>query len=693
MAVLAMLVLLGGIAVGTRPQAGTLSTATVGSSKHAVAALNSNQAASAIKGAGQASTAGYPLHSTVIHSDRNDVSPPLRSLPVTAPIPARKEIQEPSHAHGSSSPSGSGQQDPVVQSSFGPLVMPTPMLVIEGVSNINGGYPSDSTGDVGPDNYVQWVNTSLQIWNKNGTSLLGPVNGNTIWAGFGGQCQADNAGDPIVQYDQLANRWMISQFAAINFPNGPFYQCIAVSTSPDPTGTWNRYGFQTSATLLNDYPHFGVWPDAYYMTAHLFLAPGFSWAGQGAYAFDRAKMLLGQPATMQLVELPATDWGGMLPSDLEGNVLPPAGAPNTFAEVTDADWDPPNTTADELQLHNFHVDWTNPANSTFSAAVHVPTAAFDGTACSGFDRDCVPQQGTAIKLDAISDRLMYRLSYRNFGDHESLVVNHTVDANSSDTGYTGIRWLEVRNPRGAAPTVYQQGTYAPDAKSRFMGSAAMDRDGNIAIGYSVSSSTMYPAIAYAGRLASDPLGQLSQGEVTMFAGTGAQTGPENRWGDYTTLSVDPSDGCTFWYTNEYVQTTGAVSWRTKVGSFKFPSCGQSTPTPTVTATPPPALTSTPTATAVTTPCSITFTDVHSTDYFYDPVTYLYCHGAISGYADNTFRPGNLTTRGQLSKIVVLAEGWPTYTPPNPTFTDVPESNAFYSYIETAYHHDIISGYT
>ena len=674
---LALLVLLAGFGLSGRPNSGS-SSATTSTAAHRQAAApstgNSALPASASLASQQANTA-WPQHSTVIHSLHNDTSPPLRSMKVIPPSAGRVENERENGRHGTVGSSDTQTKDPVVQSSFGPLSMPTPLMTFEGINNRNGVLPPDNNGDVGPNNYVEWINLSFQIFDKSGNSLFGPANGNTLFTGFNSECAGTNDGDPITLYDPIANRWLMSQFAQPNWPSGPFYQCVAVSATADPLGAWNRYSFQTSATKLNDYPHFGVWPDAYYMSANLFTPPSFAWAGTGIYAMDRTRMLAGQAATMQMFELPLSDWGGILPSDLDGSTLPPAGAPNTYIEVNDAAWDPPNTPADELQFHQFHVDWTTPSNTTFSPTVHVAVAPFDGIACANFDTNCIPQQGSSVKLDAITDRTMYRLAYRNFGDHESLVLNHTVDVNGTDNGYTGVRWYEIRNPRANPPTIYQQGTYAPDSNSRWMGSAAMDRSGNMAIGFSISSASMYASIAYAGRLATDPLNTLAQGEAMMYAGTGAQTHSANRWGDYTMLSVDPTDDCTFWYVNEYIQTTGSAPWHTRIGKFKFPTCGQAPPTPTATVT----------------PCALPFVDVLPTDYFYEAVRYLYCEGAISGYG-TYFLPNNLTTRGQLTKIVALAEGFTAYTPPSPTFQDVPATHPFYQYVETVYHEGIISGY-
>jgi hypothetical protein len=358
---------------------------------------------------------------------------------------------------------------------------------------------------------------------------------------------------------------MVSQFALPNYPSGPFYQCIAVSQTGDPTGAWYRYQFQISAVKLNDYPHFGVWSDGYYMSINQFV--GNTWGGAGAVAFERDKMLLGQPAQAVYFDLFATDpnLGGMLPSDLDGQPAP-AGTPNYFLQEDDNGFGYPQ---DQLEMWAFHVNWANPSASTFTNIGNLATAAFDSNMCGG-SRSCIPQPGKTPKLDAIADRLMYRLQYRNFGSYQTIVANHTVDVNSTDRA--GIRWYELRNS-GAGWSIYQQGTFSPDATHRWMGSAAMDSSGNIGLGYSSSSTTLYPAIRYTGRVAADPLGTLPQGEGTIINGTGAQTHSASRWGDYSSLSIDPVDGCTFWFTSEYLQTTGSAPWRTRIGSFQLPGCG------------------------------------------------------------------------------------------------------------------------
>jgi len=265
------------------------------------------------------------------------------------------------------------------------------------------------------------------------------------------------------------------------------------------------------------------------------------------------------------------DFSSMLPADLDGWTPPPAGSPNTFAEVDDALSLGP---VDALRLWEFHVDWTNTASSTFGAGGQpnavLPVDAFDWLPCVPAYSLCIPQPGTPQKLDGIGDRLMYRLAYRNFGDHESLVVNHTVKADGIDRA--GVRWYEVRDP-GGAPVIHQQGTFAPnDGLYRWMGSLAMDRDGNIALGYSVSGASMYPSIRYTGRLATDPPGQMAQNEGIVITGTGVQMHYAGRWGDYSMMAIDPLDDCTFWYTNETIQSTGSASWQTRIAAWKFPTC-------------------------------------------------------------------------------------------------------------------------
>jgi hypothetical protein len=541
-------------------------------------------------GNGQAGRA----HPEVRYASRYDRSPRLRDI---RPVPPRAgqliEIHEdelPNRVGGGAAGDGALQSSAPVTSSA--LVGAN----FEGINNLDGVLPPDTNGDVGPDNYVQTVNLHYAVWDKAGHLLYGPVTISTLWVGFGGVCETSNDGDPIVQYDHLADRWMISQFALPNYPFGPFYQCIAVSQTSDPTGAFYRYQFTVSSSKMNDYPKFGVWPDAYYMSVNQFKQASGRWAGAGAVAFERSAMLAGQNARMVYFDLYNVDsnLGGMLPADLDGPA-PPSGAPNIFAQMDDDSF---GYSGDQVQLWNFHVDWNNPNASSFTHDVSLGTAPFDSNMC-GYARNCIPQPG-GTNVDAISDRLMYRLQYRNFGDHQSLVVSQTVDTNGSD--HAGVRWYEIKND-GSGWSIYQQGTFAPDSANRWMGSAAMNGVGDIALGYSVSSASVYPSVRFTGRLAGDPRGQMTQGEGTIVDGSGYQTHSSGRWGDYSSLSVDPVDDCTFWYTQEYYAVVGSAPWQTRVGSFKLADC-----TPPATPTPGPS----PTPTASSVPPSPTATSVPPT---------------------------------------------------------------------------------
>jgi hypothetical protein len=452
--------------------------------------------------------------------------------------------------------------DPVHQSAAPMLLSPVLLQnfagVGQGFSGPNGtfsvtGAPPDTNGDVGPNHYVQTVNQDLMIWDKTGTKLHGPLPINSLFQSLGGLCAADNDGDPVVLYDNAANRWFISQFAVTN-PNPNYHQCIAVSQTADPTGAYYTYDFTYSG--FNDYGKAGVWSDAYYFTYNMFTG-GTTFAGAKICAFDRAKMLTGAAATQQCFNT-STSYGGLLPADIDGARQPAAGEPEFVVGL--------GTTATTLGLWKFHVDFATPASSTFSGPTTLTVASY-AEACSG--GTCVPQSGTTQQLDSLADRMMYRLAYRSFADgHESLVVNHSVTAGSS----TGVRWYEIRSPN-ATPTVYQQGTFAPDSQFRWMGSAAMDGSGGIALGYSVSSSSTHPGIYVTGRNAGDALGTMTQGETSLIVGGGSQTTTLSRWGDYSNMVIDPADDCTFWYTTEYIPSNGTFNWETQVGTFKLSGCG------------------------------------------------------------------------------------------------------------------------
>jgi hypothetical protein len=471
--------------------------------------------------------------------------------------------------------------DPVVQRAPGMAEMPTPDMNFEGIS-WNGVLPPDTDGQVGPDHYVQIVNAPgsgahVRIWSKETGAQLHDFGLGNLWPGDD-LCYQYPYGDPVVLYDQLADRWLLTQFA---LPDPPYYECIAVSKTGVPTANpndWYLYSFKVHDTKLNDYPKLGVWPDGYYMSANQFTA---TWGGVGVWVFDREKMLNGQAASFQYFDVYDLDpdYFGLLPSNLMGDTLPPDGAPNYFASV-DMNW---SGSDDVLHIFEFHTDWDNPSNSSFGLATDLMVAPFDwnflgiGGPRGNWD---IPQPMTFVELDSISDRLMMHLWYRNFGGHESLVVNHTVNVGSA-FDQAGVRWYEIRggtvNTTLADASIYQQGTYAPDNENRWMGSVAMDSAGNMALGYSISSSSVYPSIRYTGRLAEDPLGTLPQGEEQIIGGTGYQSHTEARWGDYSAMSVDPVDDCTFWYTQEYIEISGVANWQTRVASFEFPDCGPPDP--------------------------------------------------------------------------------------------------------------------
>jgi hypothetical protein len=518
-----------------------------------------------------------PPQAQVFSPYHQDVSPALRDIPPglwrlgeleaepVRPIPnSRRPFDGP---------------DPVLQGSMParPVASLAPVISINR-DGLGGGFvgpqgsfavqyaPPDNNGAVGATQFVEAVNVGLAVFDKaTGTPVYGPVPINTLWTGFGTGCETNNDGDPTVSYDRIANRWVISQFSVNSLP---YTQCVAVSTTSDATGSYYRYAFTYGNTAFNDYPKFGVWPDGYYVTYNIF-NNGVSFAGAKVCALDRSGMIAGLTATQQCFNT-TTAYGGLLPADLDGSTPPPAGAPNYLVAL--------GATSTQLAVWKFHVDWTTPANSTFTGPTALTVAGY-AEACGG--GTCVPQSSTTNRLDSLADRLMNRAAYRNFGTHESLVVNHSVTAGTS----VGVRWYELRSLFGT-PALYQQGTFAPDAAYRWMGSIAQDKAGNIALGYSTSSSSLRPQIRYTGRLAGDATGTMTQGETTIVTGAGSQTGGLSRWGDYTSMQIDPVDDCTFWYTNQYIPVNGSFNWRTRIAAFRFPECSTTaTPDFTLAATP------------------------------------------------------------------------------------------------------------
>jgi hypothetical protein len=498
---------------------------------------------------------------------RHDTSLPLSTLAVGGSTSSNQGDAQTPSARATRGPLSNPKNDSVASTFTGSLSGVTPGLSFDGQSAADNravfGFafvPPDTNGAVGATQFVQMVNVTISVYDKaTGSQVLPPTAIHTLWKGFGGLCENGggtptfaDGGDPVVLYDHLAGRWLVTQ---LQF-DPTFTQtaeCVAVSTSSDATGSYNRYEFDFGSDFP-DYPKYGVWPDAYYNSINVF--PPKSFAGARACALDRARMLQGANASMICFQQPPTV-SSLLPSDLDGRTLPPAGAPNYFVGLADST---------HLNLFQFHVDFAIPANSTFGPATLVPVAPFSEICARAQNVSCVPQPTPGERVDALADRVMFRLAYRNFGDHESLVVNHTVRGGP----LAAVRWYEIRSP-GANPFVFQQATLFDPDLNFWLGSVAMDQVGNLALGFSASSLNLFPSIYVGGRAPNDPPGTLS-GPLVLVNGTGSQFSSFHRWGDYSAMTVDPSDDCTFWYTNEYYRTTSSFNWSTRIGSFKFDSC-------------------------------------------------------------------------------------------------------------------------
>jgi hypothetical protein len=441
--------------------------------------------------------------------------------------------------------------------------------------------PPDTNGAVGTNDYVQWVNQAYGIFDKttrnlkvvvdpgSGEKLQTIWNGSLIWQGFGGKCEFSNDGDPIVIFDKLANppRWVMSQFAHTKPSGAPYSQCIAVSTTSDPAGEYALYEFQFNN--FNDYGKFGVWLDGYYGVFNMFEddTKNSDYLGTKVCSFDRSKMLQGTTASIQCVNLYQPQYSGILPADFDGTAssTPVDGSPELFVGLD----------SNKLNLWTFKVNWNDMTKSTFDRVpVEIPVASFDYPCVKeGYEYACISQPGSDTqRLEVLGDRLMYRLTYRNRGTRESLVLNHTVMVGTR----TGIRWYEIDSPFNK-PTVRQQGTFAPkDALFRWMGSIAVDKKGNMLLEYSVSGDKVYPSLRYTGRRNDDPVGQM-RSERELVVGSGSQINQDerwatDRWGDYSSVVLDPVDDCTFWLTNQYQSKTGTYNWNTAIASVRFPNC-------------------------------------------------------------------------------------------------------------------------
>ncbi len=492
-----------------------------------------------------------PQKAKVRTSNSFRISPPIKTLTprVHKKAPKKKEVKN--YFSGvdyknkaNALPTG---PDPIAQGVHGAKALRSPLVQWDGITsatNPSPASPPDPTGAVGPNHYVEAVNQAFQVWDKSGNSLYGPVTLSTLWT------NSTNDGDPIVMYDQHADRWFISQFQISTNT-----LLMAISTTPDPLGSYYQYSF--TVPEFPDYPKYSVWHDGYYLTLNTI------GGGENAVVFERDAMLTGNPsAQMQIMTIPDMPGSGIgvLPSDADGS-LPPTGTPNYLMYFNDDAWG--EYAGDHLRIWEYSVDWVTPANTTLSSPYTVSVTAFNSEFQPWGSGD-IEQPGTGQKLDCIPIAMMYRLQWRDFGTHQSLVANHTVDVNGND--HAGIRWYELRKTTGNF-SLYQEGTYAPDSEHRFMGSVALDSYGNMALAYSVSSSTTYPSQRYTGRYANDPLGQMTFTEQVIVDGLSSQT-TMNRWGDYSQLQVDPVEAKKFWFVGEYM---GNNSWRTHISSFQIAS--------------------------------------------------------------------------------------------------------------------------
>jgi hypothetical protein len=583
----------------------------------AVAAFVASITASAATHSDSTSRMGGPTFSDAVAFD---TSKPLRDLVKNAkptsgkPLASRGPVGADRRysIEGATASSSFSALDALGVTSAPAATIGAPLTTFEGISNQDNfnlfGFrvnPPDPVGDVGPNHYVEMVNLAFAVYDKAGNRLLGPSPIGSLWDSFAIEDCTDPSGDPVVLYDQTTDRWILSQFTTRGLdpatPTAPFYNCVAVSTTADPTGPYFRYAFITQPDLVDggyffpDYPKYGVWSNSYIMTTRDF---GFDDRyGISVYALEKNKMVAGQPDARAVQFFLDSDvvpisliGDGLLPPDIDGNRRPPTTDSPAPIVGTQDDGGPYGATSDALNIWELTVRWRSRPTASIQHVAQLPVASFDSIFPCGVvrsrtpgvrpnARDCLPQPGITDGsrfLDILSyrQRPTYRLAYRNLGTDEALVTNQSVEATS---GAAGVRWYEIRRA-GGAYSLYQQGTHAPgDGVHRWMGSIAMDKKGDAALGYSVVNGTdVFPGIRYTGRLAGDPLGQMTLGEGVIVNGSGVQTTTNSRWGDYTSMNVDPTDDCTFWYVNEYYTAAGQASspagWQTRIGSFRLPGC-------------------------------------------------------------------------------------------------------------------------
>jgi len=552
-------------------------------------------------------TAPQPVFSKAVAFDR---SPAVRTMQRVSTMSALSfstdaEIRpERGRVPTSKGFSGDGA---VQRSILAPLVtaatIPTPLLTFDGLGNLDNPptlrfTPPDPVGAVGPNHFVEMDNVSFAVYDKQGNLLSGPTLTGDLWQNFAVPDCTDPSGDPIVLYDKHADRWILSQLTTRGLapppPNpfypAPMYDCVAISETEDPTGPYFRYAFATTqggTFFFPDYPKYGTYGNSYLLTSRDFEQfPATSKYGISVYALEKEKMLEGDPSARMVHFFLDSDvvpiylmGDGLLPPDVDGDEDPRGNAPAPVVGTMDqgAQYGAP---FDALNIFELFVRWQDQPVASFTLAAQLPVAEFDSTfPCTDTitppptsqTRSCIPQPGTTRKIDVLSyrQRPTFRLAYRNIGPYETMVTNQSVQARP---GIAGVRWYEIRRTNGQY-TLYQQGTYSPDdGVNRWMGSIAMDGSGNIAVGFSVGNGSVFPGIRYTGRLRSDPLGQMTLGEGTIVDGAGSQLSRGSRWGDYSALTVDPADDCTFWYINEYYKATTVNLWSTRIGTFKLPGC-------------------------------------------------------------------------------------------------------------------------
>jgi len=552
----------------------------------------------AMAAAAQNAQFAKPLTPTFSQARAFDISAPLRTLAASRPSRTGPSglAQEPFEVRPERGPVAADRGysgDAALQTAYGTpkqalaATIPSPLITFEGMSNDDNfnifGFrvnPPDPNGDVGPNHFVEMINLVFAVFDKQGNKLLGPVDTGTLWSSFPITDCTDPSGDPVVLYDQLEDRWLLSQFTT----RGPiFYNCVAISTTGDPTGSYYRYAF-SAGPFFPDYPKYSVWKKSYVLTSRDF-GPTVEY-GISVYALEKNKMIAGNPNAravhffLDSAVVPLNLIGdGLLPADIDGTRQPKEDATIPIIGTQDDDI-PYGATIDALNIWELSIHWQANPVASINFAAQIPVAPFDSNfPCSPTARDCLPEPGIvnpAQYLDILSyrQRPTFRLAYRNFGTYEAMVTNQSVEALP---GIAGSRWYEIRRINGQY-SLYQQGTYAPnDGVDRWMGSIAMDWQGNAALGYSVVNGVnVFPGIRYTGRLQSSPLGQMDLGEAVLIDGTGVQRTTNSRWGDYTSMTIDPTDDCTFWYVNEYYTLAGQISstagWQTRIGSFKLPGC-------------------------------------------------------------------------------------------------------------------------